>query len=74
MWLSKYFVYFMIYSVFGWLYETVYCTITNKKWMNRGFLYGPVCPIYGVGGATITAVADILSGAWRLFFPSLKTI
>ncbi len=49
--LSKYFVYFIIYSFLGWIYETCYCTIHEKTWQNRGFLYGPCIPLYGVGAA-----------------------
>ena len=33
--------------------ETVYCMIIDKKFVNRGFLIGPVCPIYGFGGILI---------------------
>lgn len=62
MWVSKYFVYFIIYSFFGWIYETIYCTIKKSQWDNRGFLYGPICPIYGVGGVLITIISDMLSG------------
>ncbi|MBP5595561.1 MAG: putative ABC transporter permease [Pseudobutyrivibrio sp.] len=47
--LSKYFVCFIIYSFFGWIYETIYCTVSEKSWENRGFLYGPCIPLYGVG-------------------------
>lgn len=61
MWLSEYFVYFVIFSVMGWIYESIFCTVKAKKWENRGFLYGPCCPIYGAGGAAITGVFDILS-------------
>lgn len=38
---------FFIYSVIGWLMETVVTFIDNKKLVNRGFLIGPYCPIYG---------------------------
>lgn len=58
MWFSKYFVYFVIYSVMGWIYESIYCTIKNGKWQNRGFLYGPVCPIYGVGATAMMFIMD----------------
>ena len=61
MWLSRYFVYFIIFSCMGWIYESIYCTIRAKKWENRGFLYGPLCPIYGAGGVAITAIADFIS-------------
>ena len=58
MWISKYFVYFVIFSVMGWVYESAFCTIKTGKWQNRGFLYGPLCPIYGVGAASITFIVD----------------
>lgn len=40
---------FFIYSFIGWLWETVYCSIKAKKFVYRGFLIGPYCPIYGFG-------------------------
>ena len=40
---------FIIASFAGWIYESLYCTIKSTRWQNRGFLFGPVCPIYGVG-------------------------
>lgn len=43
------FLYFILYSFLGWCMETVYCSIKSKKLVPRGFLFGPVCPIYGVG-------------------------
>lgn len=54
MWISKYVCLFMCYSFLGWIYETVYCTIKDGKWENRGFLYGPVVPIYGCGAMAVT--------------------
>lgn len=44
-----YFVYFIIYSVIGWIVETFYMLILTKKLSDRGFLIGPYCPIYGSG-------------------------
>lgn len=41
--------YFIIYSFFGWIMETTFRSICEKKIINTGFLYGPVCPIYGFG-------------------------
>ena len=74
MWISKYFVYFVVFSVMGWIYESIFCTIKNGKWQNRGFLYGPVCPIYGVGATSITFIMDQLAAAgipeltwWQIF-------
>lgn len=46
--LSSLINWFIIYSFFGWIYETIYCSFTSGKFVNRGFLYGPFCPIYGI--------------------------
>jgi uncharacterized membrane protein len=61
----------------GWIYESIFCTIKNKKWANRGFLYGPLCPIYGVGAVVITAIAESVSERsadgyawWQVFLVS----
>lgn len=42
-----YFLLFMIYSFLGWCMEVIVCGIPSKKFINRGFLIGPYCPIYG---------------------------
>ena len=47
--LFMYFMLFMFYSIVGWIIEVIYTFITDKKIVNRGFLIGPYCPIYGVG-------------------------
>lgn len=39
----------MLYSFFGWCMEVLLGLIQNKKFVNRGFLLGPYCPIYGHG-------------------------
>ena len=41
--------YFLIYSCLGWCLEVVYAAVTIGRLVNRGFLNGPVCPIYGFG-------------------------
>lgn len=41
--------YFIMYSFIGWLIESVFKSILQKKWVNSGFLNGPFCPIYGIG-------------------------
>lgn len=41
---------FIIYSMIGWLMESIYMSICNKKITNRGFGTSPFCPIYGFGG------------------------
>ena len=41
---------FFIYSFLGWTTEVLLNLVRNKRFINRGFLIGPICPIYGVGG------------------------
>ena len=43
-------LYFYIYSFLGWVYESILVSVREKQWTNRGFLIGPICPIYGAGG------------------------
>ncbi len=42
-------IYFFIYSFLGWILESLYKSILQKKIVNSGFLAGPFCPIYGYG-------------------------
>lgn len=44
---------FLIYSILGWVVESIYMSICNRKLTNRGFVRGPICPIYGVGALTV---------------------
>lgn len=52
---EKYIIWLFFYSVVGWIYESTLCSVRAHKFINRGFLNGPYCPIYGWG-----AVLDIL--------------
>lgn len=52
--IKMYFFLFLIYAITGWIIEVIGGLISNKKFVNRGFLIGPYCPIYGVGGVLIT--------------------
>lgn len=44
-----YFIYFLIFSFVGWLLETCFSFYSLGHFTKRGFLYGPLCPIYGWG-------------------------
>ena len=44
-----YFILFLIYSMLGWLIEVIRTYTSQHKFVNRGFLIGPYCPIYGIG-------------------------
>ena len=51
-----YFLLFLMYSFLGWIVEVIDVLLTDKKLVNRGFLIGPICPIYGVGLLLITSL------------------
>ena len=45
--------YFLIYSLLGWCVEVAYAAVNVGKFIDRGFLYGPWCPIYGFGAVGV---------------------
>lgn len=49
-------MFFYIYGFLGWVYESILVSFENKKITNRGFVKGPILPIYGIGAATILCV------------------
>lgn len=59
---------FFFFSFVGWVCESTYCSIGAKKLINRGFLNGPVCPVYGVGALLVTASLRPLRDNWALVF------
>jgi len=70
---STVFLIFMIFSFVGWCSEVLYVGIFfEHKFVNRGFLYGPITPIYGFGGLTILLIPQSLYSTWiPLFFASM---
>ena len=70
--IEKYVALFFIYSFLGWLMESVGDSIKKKKFINRGFLIGPYCPIYGTGVLLITILLRKYNDdIWITFFMSL---
>ncbi len=72
--IAQYFVEFIFYSFLGWVWESIYCSINEKKWADRGFLFGPICPIYGscvVITSALFAQIDVFSSPdfpiWGIF-------
>ena len=49
----EYITYFFIYSFLGWLIETIYAMFVHGYFVKRGFLFGPICPIYGFGAVLL---------------------
>jgi len=56
--LATWFLVFMTYSVIGWCMEVVRGLYKRKKITNRGFLIGPLCPIYGCGALVMTLLLN----------------
>ena len=46
-----YIIYFFLFAFMGWAMETFYCAYEMGYFSKRGFLYGPICPIYGYGAS-----------------------
>ncbi len=64
------FWYFLIFSVIGLLLETIYCYISVGVLESRkGFIWGPLCPVYGICGTALIYVLDKidLKKSWQLF-------
>ena len=54
-----YFVsYFFIYSFLGWCTEVAFATVKQRSFVNRGFLNGPVCPVYGIGVGSVVLLLE----------------
>lgn len=63
---------FFIYSFLGWCVEVVYAAVKTGKFVNRGFLNGPYCPIYGFGVILVVSVLEPVKGnIFYLFFGSV---
>ncbi|MFQ9994796.1 MAG: putative ABC transporter permease [[Ruminococcus] torques] len=52
---------FFIYSFIGWCGEVIVAAVNRHKFVNRGFIAGPLCPIYGPGAVAVA-----------VFLPELK--
>ena len=67
------FLIFIMFSFVGWISEVLYVGIFHEhKFVNRGFLYGPICPVYGFGGVVILLLPPSLYNTWiPLFFASM---
>ncbi len=52
--------YFLIYSGLGWAVEVCFQAVTRAKIVNRGFLNGPVCPVYGLGAVCLLLLLSCL--------------
>lgn len=59
---------FFIYSFIGWMVEVIYYGLTEGQFINRGFLNGPICPIYGIAFYGVIAFLHPVSDSYPLLF------
>ena len=57
-----YLMYFFIYAFIGWVIEVSFHAVTVGKFINRGFLSGPYCPIYGFGAISVIYFLTDIAG------------
>ena len=61
----------LIYSFLGWVVETIVGTVKKKKFVNRGFLNGPICPVYGIGvGVVVQFLTPVENNLVLLYISS----
>ncbi|WP_423734882.1 putative ABC transporter permease [Bifidobacterium margollesii] len=60
--LEKLFLWGVLYSFIGWVYETILVSAQERRFVNRGFLNGPLCPIYGAGAVLGIVLLTPLQG------------
>jgi len=66
---------FLVFAFIGWVTDTTYCSIAQKKFTPSGYYKGiPICPIYGFGGLLILASFILLQNFSPLFTISITTI
>ena len=65
------FLAFICYSFIGWLLEVVVSLIERHRFVNRGFLIGPLCPIYGTGALLITFCLGSVKNPLAIFATSI---
>ncbi|MDU6842083.1 MAG: putative ABC transporter permease [Bifidobacterium breve] len=69
--LEHYFLWFLFYSFVGWVYESILVSCQERRLVNRGFLNGPLCPIYGTGAVLGIAVLGNLHNPIIIFLISM---
>ncbi len=68
---QKIVIYFVIYAFLGWICEEIFCVVSTHEFVKRGFLFGPICPIYGYGAIILLfLLKDYKNKPLKLFFLS----
>lgn len=69
--LEHYFLWFLFYSFIGWMYESILVSCQQHRLVNRGFLNGPLCPIYGTGAILGVAILGNVRNPIIIFLISM---
>lgn len=64
---AKYVFWLFLYSFIGWVYESILCSVSARRWINRGFLNGPYCPIYGWGALLVILILGKIKNPLLIF-------
>ena len=59
---------FWLYSFCGWIWESSYVSVKEKKLVNRGFVNGPFLTIYGTGAVTVYRILRPVEDKWYLLY------
>ena len=65
---SQWLAFFYLYCFFGWCFESSYVSLHAKHFVNRGFLRGPVLPLYGSGGIMMLMISSVFPGQYVSMF------
>lgn len=65
---AQWLLFFFLYCFLGWIWECLYVSALEKHWVNRGFLYGPMIPIYGFGAITVLVITLPVRDCMPLIF------
>ena len=71
--ISNFIIWFVVYSIAGWVYEVIICSIEQRHYVDRGFLHGPYCPIYGAGAVVNLLIMGNIDNAAVLFLAGMVT-
>jgi len=62
-------LFFFFYCLCGWIWESCYVSVRQGRWVNRGFLHGPLLPIYGFGAIIILlSTLRVQGNLWLVYF------
>lgn len=66
--LSQWILFFFLYSFLGWVWESCYVSVRKRRWVNRGFMHGPMLPLYGSGAMVVLiATIPVRDNLWMVF-------